>query len=715
VTATPDLEVLTVIPEPRPTRARRRVRPGRPAWALPAQAGIGVLALVLYTWDLSRNGMGNSFYAAAVKSGSVSWKAFFFGSLDPGSFTTVDKPPASLWVQELSARVFGFSSWSILLPEALAGVASVLVLYHLVRQWAGESAAALSALAFALTPVAVVMFRFNNPDALLTLALLLAAWALWSALETASTGKMVACGALLGLAFLTKTLEAFIVLPAFGLVYLVAGKPGLRRRIVQLVWAGVALVVASSWWVAIVELWPKASRPYVGGSADNSELNLIFGYNGFARIFGSGGATPSGGAVSFAGAPGWLRMFNPDLGGQVSWLIPLAAVGLVAGLVLAGRAPRTDRLRAGYLLWGGWMVLDLVVFSDAKGIFHPYYTVALAPALAAVAGAGSVSAWTLGRRRRVLALLLPAMVVGTAVWSLALLDRSPHYDPWLTPAILTGVALAAFGLWAVLTGRARRAWLGVGAAACAVVVCVAGPAAYAVSTVSSTASGAIPAAGPSSASGFGALGPGGGAPGVRGVALPPGVGLPRNVATGGRSGVPGGFGGTATVSKALVRYLESHRGSATYLVAVTGSQGADGLIIATGQPVMAMGGFGGADPNPTLAQFERMVASGHVHYVLVAGGSSAAGIPRFPPGAGGSGLLFGSGPDGAGARPFAGPTGGGGSGRLGGGSATAVEGAGGAGRGTTQAIDQWVTQHGALVPASSYGGARGGEQLYSVS
>ena len=210
------------------------IRTGRPAWSVPARAAIFVSTLVLYTWNLSAVGMSNTFYAAAVKSGTVSWKAFFFGSLDPGNFITVDKPPAALWVEELSGRVFGFSSWSMLLPEALAGVACVMIVYRLVRRWAGEPAAVFGAVALAVTPIATEMFRDNNPDAMLTLLLVAAAWALWSALETAKTNRLVICATLVGFAFLTKTLEAFIVLPAFGLVYLVCAKPRLPRRLAQL-------------------------------------------------------------------------------------------------------------------------------------------------------------------------------------------------------------------------------------------------------------------------------------------------------------------------------------------------------------------------------------------------------------------------------------------------------------------------------------------------
>jgi 4-amino-4-deoxy-L-arabinose transferase-like glycosyltransferase len=657
--------------------------------------------------------MANTFYAAAVKSGTESWKAFLFGSIDPGSFITVDKPPASLWVMELSGRIFGFSSWSMLLPEALAGVASVYLLHRTVRKWAGELAAVLAALALALTPVATLMFRINDPDAFLTLLLVASAAALWAALESGRTRWLVLCGSLVGLAFVTKMLEAFIVLPAFALVYLVCADAPLRRRVVQLLWAGLALVVSSGWWVALVELWPAGSRPYVGGSTDNSELNLIFGYNGFSRIFGSGGAGPGGGpggGGGFAGSPGWLRMFNDIVGGQISWLIPFALAGLLAGLWLTRRARRTDLGRAGWIMFGGWMLVEMAVFSEAKGIFHPYYTVALAPPVAAVAGAGALALWRAGRQTRWLAWVLPVAVVVTAAWAVVLLGRTAGYDSWLRPLLLLAAVGSAVALGVLALGRARHRLLFAGAGVVAAASLLAGPAAYSITTVGSPSTGALASAGPATTGG----GPGGGFGGPGGLAGgpggPPGAvggpsgagsfsgslgagafagGAPPRLPTGsvgaaGGFGPPGAAAGRETASAGLISYLRSHRGSAKYLVAVNGSMQAAPIILASGQPVITMGGFNGSDPAPTLAQLQAMVSSGQVHYILLGGGG---------PGGGGPGGGVGS----VGAGGFGGPPGPGGS---------------QAGSANRSAIEQWVTANGKEIPSSEYGGSTTGTLYY---
>ena len=525
-------------------------RPGRPVWSVPARAAIFGMAALLYCWDLARVGMGNTFYAAAVKSGTESWKAFFFGSLDPGSFITVDKPPAALWVMELSGRIFGFSSWSMLLPEALAGMAAVMVLYHLVRRWFGEPAAVFASLALALTPVAVVIFRYNDPDAFLTFLLVLAAWACWRAIETGKTIGLVLSGALVGLAFLTKTLDAFIVVPAIAVAYFWCGPPRLTRRLGQLGWAALALLVSSGWWVAIVELWPKTARPYIGGSTDNSELNLIFGYNGFARIFGSGGgagaaATTSGASSAFGGGEGLLRMFDSELGGQISWLLPVALAGLMAGLWLTRRSRRTAAQRAGFVLWGGTLLMYLAVYDYAKGIFHPYYTVVMAPAVAALAGAGAVALWRLGRQSLRWAWALPVAIVGTALWADALLARTSGYESWVGPTVvLTGVVSALVLFLCLARPRVPR-WFALAAGTLAVASLLAGPTAYSLTTLGTTTNG-IATAGPTTAAG--SMG-GAGGPGGRGGGPGGGTGAggaPTSAGTGARPGGNAGAGGAPT-------------------------------------------------------------------------------------------------------------------------------------------------------------------------
>jgi 4-amino-4-deoxy-L-arabinose transferase-like glycosyltransferase len=616
-----------------------------PWWAIAGLASVAVLAVVLYTWMLSRNGMGNSYYAAAVKSASLSWKAFLFGSLDPGSFITIDKLPAAFWVPALFARVFGFSSWSILLPQALAGVASVLILHRLVRRWAGDIAALLAALAFALTPVAVLIFRLNNPDAFLTLLFLLAAWAVWSALETGATWKLAAAGAAIGFALLTKMLEALLVLPALGVVYLVCGPRRLWQRALQLLLGLATLAVAAGWWIAIAELWPAASRPYIGGSADNSVLSLIFSRSG--GYLGDLGPVPD-----FAGDPGWLRLFNAQLGGEISWLIPLALVGLATGMCLTWRAPRDDKTRAGYMLWGLWALVMIAVFSGAQGVLHPYYAVVLAPALAALAGAGSVALWRLGLRRRRLSWLLPAAVAGTALWSGALLRRTPGYAPGLDVAIVIVGVVAAVALVVVLARLLHWHGLAAGATILAVVAVLGGPFAYVVSTVSRNVAGPLAAAGP-----YNATLPG-----------PPGV-----------RGDPNGE--DLSVDDELISYLKEHREGAKYLVGVQGSSAAVPLILASGEPVLTAGGFNGGDPWPTVAELERMVAAGEVHFFLV--GGRTMGPPGGPP------AVPSRLPSTAGEPP---PL--------------------GAGPGAQSAVVQWVVETGRRVPAEDYGGTLGTGTLF---
>jgi 4-amino-4-deoxy-L-arabinose transferase-like glycosyltransferase len=630
---------------PRPPRLRRlrRGHPGDPGWARPALIGLLGMTAVLYLWGLGASGWANSFYSAAVQAGTKSWSAFFFGSSDAANAITIDKPPAALWMMELSARVFGLNTWSILVPEALAGVAAVGVLYATVRRWFGSGAALLAGAVLALTPVAALMFRFNDPDALLVLLLTAAAYATVRAIEGGRTRWLLLAGTLVGFGFLTKMLQAFLVVPAFALAYLIAAPTSWRRRLLQLTLAGAAMLASSLWWVVAVQLVPAANRPYIGGSQDNSLWNLIFGYNGFGRLTGNESGSVGGGAVAGSrwGATGWLRMFNSEFGGQAAWLIPAAGILLVACLALTWRARRTDRTRAALVLWGGWLVVTAAVFSFGQGIIHPYYTVALAPAIGALVGIGAATLWQRRAQVTTRAVLAAALVV-TAVWSYLLLGRVPRWNPWLRSGeLVMGLALAAFlVVWSRLGGRLAAV---VGIAA--VTVALAAPAAYTLSTVSTPHGGAIPSAGPAGTSRFGppglpmaggALGrlPGGQALVARGAfaGLPPlaGGGLgamapPRPAPSG--SFTPGranaaGLGGLLQASQpsaALAAALEQNSSHYRWVAAAIGSNEASGYQLATGKPVMAIGGFNGTDPSPTLVQFERYVQQGKIHYFIASG------------------------------------------------------------------------------------------------
>jgi 4-amino-4-deoxy-L-arabinose transferase-like glycosyltransferase len=617
----------TAPPPPAPLTARRPAalsRFGRPQAGLLA---VLVLAALLCCWDLTRDGMSNTYYAAAVKSASESWKALFFGSLDPGSFITVDKPPLSIWMMGLSARVFGFSSFSMLLPDALCTIGAVALLHATVKRVTGSVPAALTAAALlAITPVTVAIARVNNPDALLILLLVASAYMVVRALESGRTKHLAWAGVFVGLAFMTKMLQGWMVVPALGAAYLLAGPPALWTRVKQLALAGVAMVVFSAAWPLAVTLWP-GSKPYIGGSTDGSIWDLILGYNGLGRLFGENGG---GGGASFGGEPGLLRLFNTEVGGQIAWLLPLAAVGLVAALVLTRHAPRTDRLRAGAVLFGVWALVHVAIFSTAKGTFHPYYTSALAPAVAALGGIGLV---LLGTRvaRSWVALGGAAVGVGaTAALSVSLLDRTPDFHPWLRVAILVAAVVAVVAGVALRLGAPRRV-LAVAAVA-AVVAVGAGPLSYSLASVGRALNGNNVLAGPSEASAGGFGGGGGGAmsggpgsgsgtrPSFSGGTPPSGTAQRSGTAPSGAQQGGGGMGGGGTLSTSVIRYLEAHQGSAKYLLAATGSQTTANIIISTGKAVVTIGGFSGSDPAPTVSQFAAMVRKGEVKYVLVGSG-----------------------------------------------------------------------------------------------
>jgi 4-amino-4-deoxy-L-arabinose transferase-like glycosyltransferase len=604
----------------RPAWLRRD--PADARWVRPAVFGLLAATAVLYLWGLGASGWANSFYSAAAQAGSQSWKALFFGSSDSSNFITVDKPPAALWVMGLSVRLFGLNAWSLLVPEALTGVASVGVLYLTVKRWFGAGAGLLAGAVMALTPVAVLMFRFNNPDALLVLVLTVGAYCVTRALENGSGRWLSLAFALVGLGFLTKMLQAVLVLPAFGLVYLVAAPNPLRKRIVQLLIATAVFVASFGWWIAIVELLPASARPYVGGSQDNSVLSLIFGYNGFGRLTGNetgsvGGGGGNGGGMW--GATGWLRLFNSEFGGQASWLLPAALILLVAALALTVRAARTDRTRAALILWGGWLVVTGATFSLGQGIIHPYYTVALAPAIGALVGIGGVVLW---RRRHELAarIGLSATIAVTTWWTLQLLGRSPTWNAWLQPLVVATGVIGTIGVVAApYVGRSLRTAV----VTSALVAGLAAPTAASIATAATPHAGAIPSASPVVAGGFGgARGPGG-AGGFPAGANRGAAG--RTPPTGGAGGGIGGILQSSQASAELTAALRADAGSYTWVAATIGANQAAGYQLASEEPVMAIGGFNGSDPWPTLAAFQQHVANDAIHYFIAGGQGGGPG------------------------------------------------------------------------------------------
>ncbi|GGP14250.1 glycosyltransferase family 39 protein [Nonomuraea glycinis] len=614
-------------------RARRwlRGRADDAAWVRPALLALLSATAMLYLWGLGASGWANSFYAAAAQAGSQSWTAFFFGSSDAANSITVDKTPASLWAMALSARLFGVNAWSLLAPQALMGVATVGLLYATVRRWYGPAAGLIAGAATALTPVAVLMFRFNNPDALLVLLMVAGAYAIVRAVESGATKWLVWAGVFVGFGFLTKMLQALLVVPVFALVYLIAGPPKLGRRVWQLLLAGAALVASAGWYVAVVELVPASTRPYVGGSQNNSLLELTLGYNGLGRLNGNETGSVGGGPGRGWGETGWTRMFDAGQGGQIAWLLPAALILLVAGLVMTARTARTDRARAGFVLWGGWLLVTAGVFSYMAGIFHAYYTVALAPAIGALTGMGAVMLW---RRADVRASSAGAAAVAvTGWWSFELLGRSDTFVPWLRWPVLVAGLLAAAGLLVSVRLSARVAGT---VAAAALVVVLAGPAAYAIDTAATPHGGSIPSAGPAVAGGFGGPGRLGRGFGPYGPGELGGMPQPGNQrgpgARGGRGGGMNGLINGSTASADMVALLKRDAAAYTWVAAAIGSQNASGYQLATGAPVMAVGGFNGSDPSPTLAQFQKYVTERKIHYFI--GGGGPQGGPQGGPGDG---------------------------------------------------------------------------------
>ncbi|MCZ1003087.1 glycosyltransferase family 39 protein [Streptomyces mirabilis] len=629
-----------------------------PRWTRPALWAILLAATALYAWNITSIS-GNSFYNAAVYSGTKSWKAFFFGALDSGSFITVDKPPFALWVMGLSARAFGFGAWQLALPMVAVGTGSVALLHRMVKRDFGPVAATVAASALALTPITVAINRDTNPDPILVFLMLLGAAGLLKAVRTGRLMPLVWSAVAIGFAFNTKMMQAYVVLPAFFLVYLWAAHGSLGRRIRHLAVATVALVVSSAWWMVVVDLIPASSRPYIGGSTDNTVWDLVIGYNGFGRIFGASSSVGSAGnGASFGGSAGVHRLFNEIMGGQISWLIPFATIALIAGWILRGRAPRTDARRAALMLWGGWFVLHYLTFALAEGTFHPYYVTAMAPGIAALAGAGGVTLYRAFREGS--AAMGRPCSSGVEAWGglgpacrrrgqCGLGDRAAPAGLGLRHAVhRRGDRRRRRGRGrgprpARRTLHAARGLIGFAALA-AVVALLAGPAAYSVSAATSATNGTNPTAGPSTGGGMGGMGgvgrfesyewyrrpvhgctPSGGGSAPSGTDTRPsgsetgdsGTGSDR---TGGGQAGGGQMGGGGTrVSSAMITYLKKHQDGAIWLLAVATDQTASSIILESGQPVISMGGWSGSDNAMTLAKLKSLVKSGKLHYIIVSG------------------------------------------------------------------------------------------------
>ena len=510
----------------------------RPRWIGPALWALLGATAVLYLWDLGAAGYANQFYAASVQAGTQSWKALLFASLDPGNAITIDKPPAAVWVMGLSARLFGFGTWAMLLPQALMGVGSVALLYGAVRRASGPIAGLLAGALLALTPLAALAFRYNSPDALLVLLLVASGYCTVRALDSSSGRWLALAGTALGFAFLTKMMEALVVLPAIGLVVMIGGPGSVRTRIRSLLMGLATTVASAGWFVALVAVWPADSRPYIGGSTDNSLLQLAFADNGVGRALGGDG---------MAG------------GSEMSWLLPAALIGLLAMLWFSRLALRTSRMRASLLFWGAWMLVSGLVFG---------YTVAMAPAVAAVAAISTRELWR-GRQFASSRVTLALMLVATVCWDFVLLGRAPDWLPWPRWAMLLGAVVVA----AVLLSKGRLVGRGV------VVLCTAGLA-FGLSGTAAYTTHAV-------------------------ATHPTGASTDNNRAL-----------------EALLVGTDSRWAAATI-----GAHTTDSLELSTGKSVMAVGGFSGRDNSPTLAQFQQYVATGQIHYFIRGDdhGSGAAG------------------------------------------------------------------------------------------
>jgi 4-amino-4-deoxy-L-arabinose transferase-like glycosyltransferase len=645
-TTNPSPEPAAEPPERVANAGGRRAIAWRPAHL--ALAAVLAFSSLLEFNRLSQNGYSNLYYAAGVKSMLRSLHNFFFVSFDPGGLVSIDKPPLGLWLQALSAKIFGFAPLSLLIPEGVCAVLAVALMYFIVAPRLGEIAGLLSALALAVFPSFVAVSRDNTLDPLLLLLMLAGCGLALKAIESGRTRTLVASALLIGLAFNTKSLAALLCVPGIALGYVICAPTPPWRRVAQLALAGVVLVAVSLSWSLVVDAIPASQRPYVGSSSNNTELGLEFGYNGVGRTGGQVGGPPcpqtyaaptsdipifrsaatttahsasaaaaSGVAgvtvrdpdpVPFASCPSALRIFGVGLGDQGGWTVPLAVIGLLALVLSLGslrlRATWRDRRTAYLFVLGGWFVVELLALDFSKGIVHPYYASALGPGLAAMVGAGAAGFTTLissgASRRRLLGLAAAALAAVTTVGiDLLLIHRHGYPEFWRYPLVV----LAAAALAAIVAWRRAARWT----VAALVLVLLVAPALYASSVWDAPVDGTFPSAGPHNRAGWG------------GISLPPAE-LRANVA--------------------LVSYLRAHHPTRRFAVLTEASDAASPMIL-LGLSAAAMGGYNTTDRSLSAAGLAELVARREARYVLVGGpyydrggdaGSNAARLvcPQIP-------------------------------------------------------------------------------------
>ena len=630
-----------------------------------AVAVLMLAAAFVFFWNLTASGYANEFYSAAAQAGSKSWEAFLWGSLDAGNAITVDKPPASIWLMALSVRLLGLSSFVILLPQALMGVACTYLLYATVRRVWGNAAGIVAGIVFITTPVAALMFRFNNPDALLILLMLGAAACVLRGLELPAdrhgnrvrTRWYAVAGLLIGLGFLTKQFQVLLVLPGFGLAMLLLSPTPWPRRLLDAIVALGAMVVGAGWWVLLTVLVPSGSRPYFGGSQTDSFIELTFSYNGLGRLTGNetGSVIPgasealsSGSQGGMWGETGLFRLWTSDFGDQITWLAPIAFAALFLGpakkgQVYFGRFYQGKRehevdpdtvariRRAQIVIFGAWLIVTWLIFSFMAGIFHAYYTVALAPAIAVLVAICGASLLTL-RDRPWMPGIAGLLIAVTSAWDMALILRSGSFA-WLGVCIgvigvVAGFALCIIAFW--MQDRLPATWpltLKCGARGVVVVgiiALLAGPIVWTACTISTGHTGSIVTAGPggSMGGGLGGSGPSdSGAPDSAGGS-PADDSSSESVSDGANAGTPDGgsglLGGTSA-NESLVELLTQNASGYRWAAATTGSQNAASYQLASELPVMAIGGFNGSDPAPTLDEFKAYVAQGLIRYYIASG------------------------------------------------------------------------------------------------